>query len=284
MIFLGFLAYAEVASLLFSLSNSQRAVLLAINTTATGIILLLERRMRDSRDMGQSESWAWWRATFGAIRDWLPCFLIILAYREAALFSAPRPLDPLNGIFEGWDIDLLGNAWVASIRSEASPWLDNYLEFTYLLCYPVVPLGFAVVFLQSRRLDAEARERDADRFWTGVLSALVSCYALFPLFPLTTPRLLFHDVAIADSHFVLRRLNVWLLSQFAGSGGVFPSGHVAGATAVALSVWQSSRRWGAVFVVIALSITPATVLERYHYIADAAAATSILTYVHNRRP
>ena len=57
MIFLGFLAYAEVASLLFSLSNSQRAVLLAINTTATGIILLLERRMRE---MNLNPEAYWW--------------------------------------------------------------------------------------------------------------------------------------------------------------------------------------------------------------------------------
>jgi membrane-associated phospholipid phosphatase len=273
MLFLGFLAYAEAASLLLSLSNVQRVTLLAINTAAAGVILLLARRPRvpdKSREFAYSPTWS---AAPSAIRDWLPCFLIILAYREAAVYSVPRSLHPLNWIFERWDVALLGNPWFASLRAVASPLLDRYLEFAYLLCYPVVPLGFAVIYFRSRRLDSNSAHRALDRFWTGVLLALLSCYSLFPLFPLTTPRLLFHD--LPESHLAFRRLNLWLLSQFGGAGAVFPSGHVAGATAVALSVWQQSRRWGGAFILIAVSIAAATVIERYHYAADALAGMSI---------
>jgi membrane-associated phospholipid phosphatase len=288
MLFFGFLAYAEAASLLFPLANAQRAALLAINTAAAGVILLLARRLGSPRGTGPFELSPRWRAALGAIRDWLPCFLIILAYRESALFSVPQPLDPLNRIFERWDLMLLGNFWVTSVRTAASPGLERYLEFAYLLCYPVVPLGFAVIYSLSLGLDSPAAERALDRFWTGVLLALVSCYALFTFFPLMTPRLLFHD--LPDSHFALRRLNLWLLGRFAGSGAVFPSGHVAGATAVALSVWKESRRWGALFLVIAASIAMATVIGRYHYTADAlagmliaAGAVSLSSFLLNRR-
>jgi membrane-associated phospholipid phosphatase len=294
MLFLGFLAYAEAASLLLSLSNVQRVTLLAINTAAAGVILLLARRPRvpdKSRESAYSPRWS---AAPSAIRDWLPCFLIILAYRESAMFSAPQPLHPLNGIFERWDLGLLANAGVRSFQAAASPWLNDYLELAYLLCYPVVPLGFAVVYLHSRGLGVQTAERMLDRFWTGVLLALLTCYALFPLFPLMTPRLLFRDLAAADSHSALHRLNLWLLGHFAGAGGVFPSGHVAGATAIALSVWKQSRGWGAAFIIVAASIALATVTERYHYTADvvagmliaagAVSAAGLLRHQPNRDP
>lgn len=275
MLFLGFLVYAEVASLLVPLGNAPRAMLLAINTIAAGTILLLARRLRSSGGVAEIEPSPKWRDAFLALRDWLPCMLIILAYRESALFSAPQPNHPLNRIFEHLDSMLLGNSWITPVRSAASPWLDGYLEFAYLLCYPVVPLGCGVIYTLSRRLDPPAAERALDRFWTGVLLALFTCYALFAFFPLVTPRLLFHDSPILHSHLVFRRLNLWLLGQFAGGGGVFPSGHVAGATAVALSVWRESRRWGTIFMIAAASIALATVLERYHYAADAVAGMLI---------
>jgi membrane-associated phospholipid phosphatase len=289
--YLGFLAYAEVASLLVPLANAQRAELLAINTAAAGIILLLARRTRSPGEVRESKPSSRLSAALGTMRDWLPCSLIILAYRESALFSAPQPLHPLNQIFERWDLTLLGNSWVASIRTAASPWLNGYLEFAYLLCYPIVPLGFAVIYSLSRPLDSHMADRTLDRFWTGVLLALLSCYTLFAFFPLVTPRLLFHDFPLLESHLTIRSLNLWLLGQFAGGGGVFPSGHVAGATAVALSVWKESPRWGAIFVIIAASIAIATVLERYHYTADAiagifiaVAAVSISSFLFERRP
>ena len=48
-----------------------------------------------------------------------------------------------------------------------------------------------------------------------------------------------------------------------------PSGHAAGAMAVALAVGSTLPAAGVVFLFLALSIAVATVLGRYHYVVDS---------------
>ena len=67
----------------------------------------------------------------------------------------------------------------------------------------------------------------------------------------------------------VRRLSLHVLG--AGSIGVntIPSGHAAGSVAVALAVGSVMPRAGAVYILLAASITVATVLGRYHYVVDS---------------
>jgi membrane-associated phospholipid phosphatase len=337
---LGFLAYGVAASVMFPLAGPERLAVGIVNALAAVMVLFLSRDLKATVERARlrSEDLRLPRLvrTIGALRDWLPCLVILLAYRESSLLCPRGASGVLNGLFERWDASLVGNGLLMSALVAVSPWLGRYLEFAYLLCYPMVPLGFAVLFFSSGRSDAEPAVRSLpahldsplgtlpstsltvrrcslslsevegeaglprqsgrafDRFWTGVLLALFTCYTLYPLFPLTTPRLLAHDFYHPESQFVLRRLNLWLLGQYASSGGVFPSGHVAGVTAVALSIWRRSPAaagWGVVFTIAAASIAAATVIERYHYLADALAgaliaamAVSISNFLHRRRP
>ena len=258
---LGFLAYGVVASMAYPIAGSQRLAVGILNVLAVLFVLLLSRGFQAGGECAHRRSEDFRSpslvATISALRDWLPCFVILLAYRESSLFCPRAASGALNGLFERWDKASVGNGLVMSALAAVSPWLGRYLEFAYLLCYPMVPLGFAV---------------------------------LYPLFPLTTPRLFAHDFYHPDSQCVLRRLNFWLLGRFAGSGGLFPSGHVAGVTAIALSVWQRSHLWGVVFTIAAASIAAATVIERYHYLADALAgafiafvAVRISNRIHSRK-
>ena len=284
---LGFLAYGVAASMVYSLAGSQRLAIGILNALAALIVVLISRSFEAAGESAhrRSEGLRSSRlaATLTALRDWLPCFVILLAYRESSLFCSRAASGALDALFERWDRALVGNGLEMSALAAVSPWLGRYLEFAYLLCYPMVPLGFAVVYFSSRRTAAEPAARvppgqaglEFDRFWTGVLLALFTCYALYPLFPLTTPRLLAKDFYHPDSQFVLRRLNLWLLGQYASSAGVFPSGHVAGVTAIALSVRERRHRWGVIFTAAAESIAAATVIERYHYLADALAGALI---------
>lgn len=317
---LGFLAYGVVASMAYPIAGSQRLAVGILNVLAVLFVLLLSRGFQAGGECAHRRSEDFRSpslvATISALRDWLSCFVILLAYRESSLFCPRAASGALNGLFERWDRASVGNGLVMSALAAVSPWLGRYLEFAYLLCYPMVPLGFAVLYFSSSRQVAEpaarglpapldspieavslsSREvqgqagRAIDRFWTGVLLALFTCYTLYPLFPLTTPRLFAHDFYHPDSQCVLRRLNFWLLGRFAGSGGVFPSGHVAGVTAIALSVWRRSHLWGVVFTIAAASIAAATVIERYHYLADALAgafiafvAVRISNRIHSRK-
>jgi membrane-associated phospholipid phosphatase len=137
------------------------------------------------------------------------------------------------------------------------PVLGQWLEWTYLLCYPLVPAAFAVVWTWS---DA----RDVERLWVAVLIAGFACYGALPWTAARPPRLLVDSsasrgIAIINAH-VLHRMSHGL--------NTFPSGHVAVSGAAALAVASVSTQAGVVFAAIAVSIAAAAVVGRYHYLVD----------------
>lgn len=273
MILLAFFAYASVASLFFPLAFRERALILSINFLTGAVVWSLARpgRRRPS-------------TVLTTIRDWLPAVLILVAYRESGLFLAPEPSHHLDDLFIKWDRVILGNPLVLQILSLCAPWLQRYLEFAYLLCYPLVPLGVGVLLVAHRTVRPSGFENklkppfpaaryqlELDRFWTAVLLAALTCYILFPFFPLTPPRELFHDVPGPAVEPLLRRWNLWILDKFSVHACIFPSGHVAATTAAALVIRRTLPRLGVLFMIAAVSIAISTVYGRYHYAADAAA-------------
>jgi membrane-associated phospholipid phosphatase len=273
LITLGFLAYAMVATLWFPVGPRQRLVVVGLNLVAASAVVLAAKRARSS--------------LVSFLRDALPTVLILLAYREAGLFLSPDPAHHLDHVFVAWDSWLLrGHVWLP-LWVLHSPWLENYMEAAYLLCYPFVPLGFACVLIRGpgRSLgQPDDRQQTADRFWTAVLSALFFSYVLYPYFPLIPPHQLFHDEPFGASGW-LRHFNLWVLSYYGVGASIFPSGHVAGVTATALAVQSIRPRLGAYFIVAALSITFATVYLRYHYAADALAGllVGVIAFVVSRK-
>ena len=118
-------------------------------------------------------------------------------------------------------------------------------------------------------------ERAMDDFWATVLLATLFCYAVYPFFPLTPPRVLFGDVPGPHVEPLLRKWNFWLLDHYSVQACIFPSGHVAAVTAVALAVRKHAPRFGALFLFLAASVALATVYGRYHYAADAVAGALV---------
>jgi membrane-associated phospholipid phosphatase len=220
------------------------------------------------------------------LRDWLPALLILLAYRESGLFIKADPAHRLDHLFILWDRRMLHNRWVEGLLEASAPWLQHYLEMCYLLCYPLVPLGFAALYLARHSIAAQREPRGRslqadvshqplpraamfDRFWTTVLLATLFCYAVFPTFPLTPPRVLFNDVPGPPVPPLLRHMNLWILDRMSVQVCVFPSAHAASVTATALAVRAYMPRLGISFCIAALSVAAATVYGRYHYAADA---------------
>jgi len=70
----------------------------------------------------------------------------------------------------------------------------------------------------------------------GCLLATLFCYAVYPFFPLTPPRVLFNDVPGPPVPPLLRHMNLWLLNRFSVQACLFPSAHAAAVTATALAV------------------------------------------------
>ena len=288
-ILLGFFIYATLASFVFHLSFRERASLLVLNLTVGAVIIALSKAAKEGSN-----------AAFAVLRDWLPAVLILVAYRESGLFITSDPTHHLDYLFVRFDRWLLSSRVVLGPLNAMSPWIQYYLEIAYLFCYPLVPLGIgglywarareartrevessgtltaSSIFRESTTEVAGARrsafgEKSVDCFWTAVLGAVLCSYFLFPFFPLTPPRTLFNDLPGPEVQPLLRNINLWILGKYSVQACLFPSGHVAAVIATALAVRKFLPRLGIVFLIVALSISAATVYGRYHYTVDAVA-------------
>ena len=294
-----YLTYVSMAAPFYRVWVTQGLTIAVLNFLASGVITLLSKYSADSgsvklagspptgslKDTLRGFRLAEWsageRSVFlVTIRDWFPAVLILLAYRESGLLFFPDSTHRLDYLFVRWDHTLLENRWVLGALDAGAPWLQRYLEFAYSLCYPLVALGLGALYVLREwpRLAPGGRfeaDRAIDRFWTTVLLAQFTCYALFPLFPSTPPRVFFHDLPGPVVQPLFREMNFWILGQYGIQSSVFPSGHVAAVTATALSVRAHWPRAGVFFGVAAASVAVATVVGRYHYAADAAAGALI---------
>jgi membrane-associated phospholipid phosphatase len=93
--------------------------------------------------------------------------------------------------------------------------------------------------------------------------------------------MLFGDVPVPHVDPLLRRLNFWLLDHYSVNACIFPSGHVAAVTAVALAVRKHAPRLGAMFMILAASVALAIVYGRYHYASDAIAGALVGVAAYN---
>ena len=262
-----FFAWVTVAAIVWQMAARDLVFILILNAVTLTTWMALNRNRQRAR----------W---LGAAADLFPALLLLVAYRESGLLLSPDPTHHLDYLFIRWDRLLLHNAVVLTVLQAGAPWLQHYLEFAYLLCYPLVPLGVAAIRFGSPPRtagDSAGPElcRPMDDFWTIVLLATLFCYGVYPLFPLTPPRVLFGDVPGPHVEPLLRKLNFWLLDHYSVNACIFPSGHVAAVTAVALAVRKHAPRLGVLFLILAASVGAATVYGRYHYAADAAAGVMV---------
>ena len=137
----------------------------------------------------------------------------------------------------------------------------RYFELSYLLVYLAVPAGAVT-------LVALGHAEDVDGFWTVVLLAEFACYAMLPWVQTRPPRVLEADTRIGARAGGVRQLNLRLVHQASIQANTLPSGHAAGAFATALAVGTIAPAAGTAFLLLALSISIATVLGRYHYVVD----------------
>lgn len=192
---------------------------------------------------------------------WLPALLV----RSPNLRFERRLLDV--------DHTLFGIDGLACFERRAPRVVREYLELSYLLCYAVVPAGYAI--LEASGHDVET----IDRFWSCVLLASFICYGLLPWLPTRAPRAIESTRDTARSS--IRRLNLLVLNRASVQWNTFPSGHTAASLATALAVGAYVPAAGIVLGLVALSIAVASVAGRYHYAADAigGAAAAVLAFV-----
>jgi hypothetical protein len=195
------------------------------------------------------------------IRDWAPGAYIPAGYwLSGAFFVGPMP--KLERWLLSGDTQLFDRGGIGRFALHGPRWMLEVLEFAYAIVTPLIPLGFLVVVLF-------ASTPDADRYWAPVVASELACYAMLPWLQSRTPRALGHHAAIEDRQLAIRRLNLRILRHVGIEVNTLPSGHAAGAFAAAFAVMAQVPVAGPPFLLIAVTIAAATVVGRYHYVADA---------------
>jgi membrane-associated phospholipid phosphatase len=195
------------------------------------------------------------------VRDVVPGFLLLLCYWQSGQFFArsnPKVQAGLRAIDARWFPGVMR----LSSRLDARPILAAYLETAYLMCYPMVPLGIAALYVLGHQ-DA------ADRFWTVVLTPTLICYGLTVLLQSLPPRLADGEHGGCFGRSNVRSVNLWVLRHAGVRANTLPSGHVTSSLAIALVLLQAAPLAGVVFLWTAVSIAVATAVLRYHYSIDA---------------
>ena len=189
--------------------------------------------------------------------DWvLPPTLLLLAYwTSGLLFVAPMPRA---------ERALLAFDEVLSVRRIAASLpraLVEFLEVSYMAVYPIVPIALALHL-------ARTPDPDAGRFWGVILTTDYVCFGMLPWVQTRPPRAVEREPPWRSG---FRALNLRLLGGASIHANTFPSGHAAEALAAALMVTGAGPAAVAVMFLMALAISAAAALGRYHYAADALA-------------
>jgi membrane-associated phospholipid phosphatase len=199
----------------------------------------------------------------GLVRDWAPALLILIGYYISGwFFVAP------SRRFEQWLIDWDHRVLGDPTRRFVS-WprlLLAYLEVVYVGCFLLVPAGFAALALTGRAALA-------DRFWTMVAAAEFGSFISLTVVQARPPWLVERTAALRDR--AIHRAALRFVEGFTIRVNTFPSGHAAGSLAVALALIGPMPLLGSIFLALAVTISVACVVGRYHYVADVVAGAAL---------
>jgi len=255
-----FFAYATGWAFVLPLRGGMRWRFVLVNLGVALVLVLLARS--GSR-------------VAAVVRDWAPGALILLAYNEMGWLATPQTSFAFENYWVQWDRWWLGELGAKAAIEATGAWLPGFLEFCYLMVYPMIPLAMGAVYRYGRPAEME-------KLTLPLLTACLCTYALFPFFPSDTPRRVFAGELFPAYDTLFRKINWWLCEGGGIHTSVFPSGHVSSAIACAVGVRRAvpgARRTFVAFAVIAAGIFVATIYGRYHYAVDSVAGVVVAAVV-----
>lgn len=201
------------------------------------------------------------------VRDWVPAALLLVGYWQIGEFFT-EPKQSVQFRLAAFDRFFFCAARIRPAKVSIGPLRGLYLEFAYLMVYPLIPLGVAALYITDM-------QHYADYYWVVVLLATYTCFAMTPFVPALPPRLLTGYVGFEMPPNSLRTLNRWVLRRASIQAITFPSAHVASSAAATLVLLRLEPRVGLISLWVALSIAVVTVMGGYHYVADVLFALLI---------
>jgi membrane-associated phospholipid phosphatase len=208
----------------------------------------------------------------GAIlRDWLPVVLMLVPYWQTGqFFTGPdRTIQMRLMQIDRWILSLIP----ARVRT-LGPSLRLTMEWAYMFCYPLVPLGLAVLYVAGMR-------QYASTYWLIVLVPTYLCYAITPFVPALPPRSIIDKQGLYGASNKSRVLNLWILKYGSIQAISFPSAHVASALAIACVLLRYVPVAGVLFLLVSCWIAVAAVVGGYHFAIDVllGAITALIVVI-----
>lgn len=205
------------------------------------------------------------------IRDWLTAALMLVPYWQTGQFFM-GPNEKIQAALVAFDRKWLPG--IAAASGTPHTRIGLAMEIAYLFCYPLVPLGLAVLYVAGLR-------QYTCVFWFVVLVSTYICYAITPFVPALPPRSIAGEQIPSLAPNVGRVFNRWILRHGSIHAISFPSAHVASSLATALVLLWFVPLAGLVFLFVAVCIAVAAVVGRYHYALDVllGALTALVVFL-----
>ncbi|MFY9936329.1 MAG: phosphatase PAP2 family protein [Silvibacterium sp.] len=202
------------------------------------------------------------------LRDWLPVALMLVPYWQTGqFFMGPNEkIQARLAEIDRWLLNLM------PLIAQRFGRFTSSIEWAYMFCYPMVPLGLAVLYTAGLR-------RYASAFWIIVLVPTYLCYAITLFVPALPPRSITGQRSIATAPNRGRIMNLWILKYGSIQAISFPSAHVASALAVSLVLLRFVPIAGVIFLAVSFWIGVAAVVGGYHYAIDVLLGAAIALIV-----
>ena len=211
------------------------------------------------------------------VRDFLPLFATLAAYREMNWFTPAIRDYHLERAWVVWDRLLLDQYGLRAAIESTGRVLPEFLEVCYVLVYSVAPFALWALY-------ANEKGKRVNHFWVAYLAGTLGAYALFPFFLSEPPRTAFPGADMPHVKAVVRAFNMAITGGYGIHSSVFPSAHVSSAFSAAwalLAILPGKRRIGWSFAGYGVCVAVATIYGRYHFAVDAVGglAISLLAFV-----
>lgn len=195
------------------------------------------------------------------LRDTYVLWALPFFYKEVGVLNDLVWSVYFDGTVLGWEHAIFG-LYPSLYLREWLPYrlLDEYLHFSYLAYYLLVPMLGFWLYLRGR-------EELCRVFATSVMLTFFTCYLIFIFFPVAGPYYVFVQDKAGAGLFppIVHRV----LGGAASKGAAFPSSHVAGAVTVFWMSARFERPISPLMGFLCVGIFFGTVYGGFHYAVDA---------------